>query len=186
MESAERSVRETPQDAEIQRGEQRLQQPVTTEQIIADAQIPEGAKNWLRSHMEYMTDPVKNARITKMHHVAEYQAGGEYTDSYFERLEELLGLRAKPTGNGQNSKPAAQRQSAPSPQRQSGPSPQVSAPPARQAPSMTTGRPAGQPTQLTAEELTLSRALKISPEEYAENKQKMITLKNAGVIQDGR
>jgi hypothetical protein len=51
---------------------------------------------------------------------------------------------------------------------------------------MTTGRPAGQPTQLTAEELTLSRALKISPEEYAENKQKMIALKNAGVIQDGR
>jgi hypothetical protein len=31
-----------------------------------------------------------------MHQVAEYQAGGEqYTDSYFERLEELLGLRAK-------------------------------------------------------------------------------------------
>ena len=51
---------------------------------------------------------------------------------------------------------------------------------------MTTGRPAGQPTQLTNEELTLARALKITPEEYAENKQKMIALKNAGVIVDGR
>jgi hypothetical protein len=84
MESAERLARETPQAAEIQRGEQRLQrqplqqgeqrlqQPVTMEQIIADAQIPERAKNWLRQHPEYMIDPVKNARITKMHHVAEY------------------------------------------------------------------------------------------------------------------
>jgi hypothetical protein len=132
-----------------------------------------------------MTDKTKNDFLGKMHHVAEYQAGGTaYSNDYFQRLEELLGLRAKPTGN---SKPAAQRQSVPSPQRQSGgPSPQVSAPPARQAPSMTTGRPAGQPSQLTAEELTLTRALKITPEEYAENKQKMITLKNAGVIQDGR
>jgi hypothetical protein len=193
MENAERSVRETPQQPEEsfarEPQQQPQQRPVTMEQIIADSQIPERAKAWLRQHPEYMTDSVKNARIAKMHYVAEHQAGGEYTDSYFERLEELLGLRqqTKPTGNGiQNSKPAAQRQSAPSPQRQSGVSPQVSAPPKRQSPSMTTGRTTGQPTQLTAEELTLSRALKITPEEYAENKQKMIALKNAGVIQDGR
>jgi hypothetical protein len=190
MENAERSVRETPPQREesfAQEPQQQPQQrPVTMEQIIADAPIPERAKAWLRQHPDYMTDPVKNARITKMHHVAEYQAGGTaYSEDYFQRLEELLGIRAKPNGNG-IPKPAAQRSSAPSPQRQSGSSPQVSAPPTRQAPSMTTGRPAGQPMQLTHEEHQLARALKLSPEEYAENKQKMIALKNVGVIQDGR
>jgi hypothetical protein len=182
MENAERSVRETPQQSE----ERPQQRPITMEQIIADAPIPERAKAWLRQHSDYMTDPVKNARITKMHHVAEYQAGGTaYSEDYFQRLEELLGIRAKPNGNGQHV-PTPQRQSVPSPQRQSGASPQVSAPPTRQAPSMTTGRPANVRVPLTAEELTLARALKLSPEEYAENKQKMIALKNAGVIQDGR
>jgi hypothetical protein len=156
------------------------------EQIIADAQIPERAKNWLRQHPEYMIDPVKNARITKMHHVAEYQAGGTaYSEDYFQRLEELLGMRAKPSGNGQHvSTPSPHRQPAPS--RQQAPSPQVSAPPTREAPSMTTGRPANVRAPLMAEEHQLARALKLSPEEYAENKQKMIALKNAGVIQDGR
>lgn len=191
MENAERSVRETPPQreesfAQEPQQQQPQQRPVTMEQIIADAPIPERAKAWLRQHPDYMTDPVKNARITKMHHVAEYQAGGTaYSEDYFQRLEELLGIRAKPNGNG-IPKPAAQRPSAPSPQRQSGSSPQVSAPPTRQAPSMTTGRPAGQPMQLTHEEHQLARALKLSPEEYAENKQKMIALKNVGVIQDGR
>jgi hypothetical protein len=51
---------------------------------------------------------------------------------------------------------------------------------------MTTGRPAGQPTQLTHEERTLARSLGLSDAEYATNKEKLISLKNSGVIVDGR
>jgi hypothetical protein len=183
MEQAEKLAHETPRQPEERFArepqQQPQQRPVTMEQIIADAPIPERAKAWLRQHPEYMTDKTKNDFIGKMHHVAEYQAGGvAYTDAYFERLEDLLGIRAKPNGNGQHV-PSPQRQPALS--RQQAPaSPQVSAPPARQAPSMTTGRPAGQPTQLTNEERTLARSLGLSDSEYAANKAKLIQLKASG------
>jgi hypothetical protein len=67
MEQAEKLANETPQrepryaaepqqgeqhlqHQQLQHGEQRLLQPVTAEQIIASAQLPERDKNWLRSH----------------------------------------------------------------------------------------------------------------------------------------
>jgi len=62
----------------------------------------------------------------------------------------------------------------------------VSAPSTRDVPSFTTGRLQSEPTRLTANEADLARTLKISPEEYARQKAKMIQLKKMGAIQDGR
>jgi len=49
---------------------------------------------------------------------------------------------------------------------------------------MSTGRAVNERTPLTREELEVARASKISPEEYQKQKQKMLRLKVAGVIQD--
>ncbi len=111
------------------------QQPMTAEQIIANSELPSRAKDWLRKHSDYVTDPAKNAKLQKLHNVAEYQSGGEWTDAYFDRMDVLLGFKPEKT-NGAGTQPNI-RQSAP-----------VSAPISREAPSMTTGR-APTPTKVT-------------------------------------
>jgi len=72
--------------------ERQQRQLPTVEEIISNAPLPERAKAWLRDHPEYITDPERNARLQEMHHVAKYHAGEEYTDSYFDKMEALLGL----------------------------------------------------------------------------------------------
>jgi hypothetical protein len=164
------------------------QQPLTVEQIIEGSGLPERAQRWLRQHTDYVLDPVKNARIQKLHHVAEYQAGSEYTDMYFERLETLLGLKPETNGNGaqQPTQPAVQRQ----PVRQSAPVRQqgavpVSAPPHRDVPSFSTGRSQNVRRPLTEAQREMARASGISEQEYATQLEKMERMKAAGAIQDG-
>jgi hypothetical protein len=166
---------------------QQQQQP-TAEQIIASSGLPERARDWLRKYPDYVTDPTKNAQIQKMHHVAEYQAGGEFSDLYFERMERLLGLKPETNGNGaqQPVRPAVQRQAAPVRQQRAAGGPIMSAPPTRDVPSMTTGRPANMRVPLTADELYIAQQSKQTPEEYQQQKEKMLRLKAAGAIQDGR
>ena len=89
---------------QLQEGQPQQQNPqppqdVDVSVIIEDAPIPERAKVWLRQHTEYITDPALNARMQGQHHVAKYLSGQEFTDQYFQRLEELLGLQ-QPTTNG--------------------------------------------------------------------------------------
>jgi len=185
MENAERLAREQPPQhvAEPQAEPQEL----NAEELIAGANIPDLAKTWLRQHPEYVLDPEKNAEIIALHKIAKRQAGSEFTDDYFERMEDLLGLA--PLGNGQAQRPTPARIAAPP--RPSAPPRQVSAvsysaPPTREPPSMTTGRAPSSPMRLTAEELELARSLKITPEEYAANKRLMLKMKADGTIVDGR
>jgi hypothetical protein len=149
-------------------------EPPTVEQIISRAQIPEQAKAWLRMHPVYVSDPEKNARMREVHNVA--QAHGEFTPEYFDRMEVLLGLKqeTRPTnGNGASPTPRP----AP-PQRPT--SIAYSAPPTREAPSMSSGRAPSSQMRLTAEEVEIALATKLSPEEpdhlaiqrYAYNKAK--------------
>jgi hypothetical protein len=165
---------ETEQHEPVSRQPVVIERQDPTERIITNSGLPPRAQDWLRSHPDYITDPVKNAQMQKMHYVAEHQAGGQaFSDAYFRELESLLGFA-----------PAASRNAAPVRQQlRSGPP--VSAPISRDAPSWSTGRPASQPTRLTAEE-DLARSLGLTPEQYRANKQKMIELKAAGVIVDGR
>jgi len=183
MEAAEALQRQPQQPQYVSEPQQSRPQEmppsITTEQIIANAQIPDQAKTWLLAHPDYVSDPIKNAKLVKMHNVAEYQAGGEFTDAYFDRMEVLLGLKPE-TGNGHD-KPTPQpvnvapRPSAPLRQ----PVPYVSAPPTREAPSMSTGRPANSRISLTAEETEFAKTCKQTPLEsdaeairrYAANKR---------------
>src|SRR6266516_4195968 len=112
------------------------------EGIIAASGFPERAKNWLRQHPDLVTNPVENARLAKLHHVAEYQSGEAFSNAYFNRLDVLFGFKQESrNGAQQPSAPPAPRNSAPAqhsspPRRMAAP---VSAPPTREVPSMTTG-----------------------------------------------
>jgi len=50
---------------------------------------------------------------------------------------------------------------------------------------MTTGKPPNSQPQLTAEEVALAASLRISLQEYAEQKDKMRRMQQAGIIQNG-
>ena len=170
-----------------------LQQPQTIEQAIAS--LPKRAQGWYKSHPEYFTDPEGAARMQYAHWVVKRETGEEFTEKYFDRMESLLGFqqppaqtKTAPTVNGHapvSAPTAPPRDAAPVRQQPQRPGPSVSAPPTRSTPSMTTGRPPTSRPALTNEELMLAASLKISPEEYAQQKDKMKRLQAAGVIQNG-
>jgi hypothetical protein len=175
MESAEAQQAASQQQQQRPEIEEPQQQRVpTAEEIIAGSGLPDNAKSWLRAHPEYITDPTKNVQLRKMHNVAEYQAGEEYTAPYFSRLEILLGLK-------QEAQPAPRV----APARRPAYVGAFSAPPTREAPSMKTGRPMERQPQLTADELEIARGSGISAEEYARQKARWEKMKHDG-YQDGR
>jgi hypothetical protein len=177
MQRAEGLQREaTPQYAESQPHE-----PPTTEEIIANSGLPERAKTWLREHPDYIHDPAKNNTIIALHDTAKRQAGSEFTDAYFEKMEDLLGIT--PTAPQSNNGARQQPRAAPVRQQYSGPP--ISAPISRDSPSMSSGRPQNEPTRLTGEELQLARSLGLSPQQYAAGKERMTREKKAGLHGNG-
>jgi hypothetical protein len=202
---AEMDRAESLQSEAVQHHQQRLaaepqqpppQQLLTTEEAVAS--LPERARRWFKARPELFTEPEGAARIQYAHWVAKRETGEELTDRYFDRMDHLLGFRQQqppatktaPTqenksyvnGHAPASAPAAPRE--PVRQQQQRPGPSVSAPPTRAVPSMTTGRPVNHHPPLTADEVALAAHLKISPEEYALQKDKMQRLKAAGAIQN--
>jgi hypothetical protein len=171
------AINQQPRYAESQPHE-----PPTTEQIIASTQLPERAKRWLREHSDFISDPSKNATIIALHDVAKRQAGSEWTDMYFEKMEDLLDIRPATQSRGGNGTQQS-RNSAPVRQQYNGPP--ISAPPHRDVPSMMSGRPTNEPTRLTGEEIQLAKTLGISPQQYAEGKKRMVREKAAGLHQNG-
>jgi hypothetical protein len=183
MERAEAS-REAANHTQPASEEPQQQVPPTAEQIIEGSGLPELAKTWLRQHPEYVSDPAKNARLRKMHNVAEWQSGQEYTAAYFDRMDILLGLKQEPRPAQSNGNATPQRapQAAPARPRTAAP---FSAPISREAPSMRTGKPMERQPQLTADELEIAQGSGISPEEYARQKARWEKMKHDG-YQDGR
>jgi len=184
MERAENLQREIAQQSPQFATEPQEQQMPTAEQIIESSGLPENAKDWLRRYPEYVSDPIKNAQMQKMHNVAEYQAGGEFTERYFDRMEILLGLRqeAPPSTNG--SAPIAPRSSTPVRKQQY--AVPVSAPPTRESSSMATGRAPSRRAPLTQAERDIARSCGISDEEYQNQRERRDNLKAAGMLQDDR
>jgi hypothetical protein len=184
METAEHLQHEAASQRQQRSAIEELQrQPGTAEQIIQSSGLPESAKAWLRQHPEYVTDPVKNAHVQKMHVVAEYQAGEAFSPAYYARMDALLGFKRE-NGNGaqQPSAPTAPRNVAPARRPMAAP---VLAPPTREVPSMTTGR-APRPTQLTAAQREAARFSGISEEEYARQEEKRRRMQEAGQLDDRR
>ncbi len=166
QQAQQRPKQQQPQQQPRQQQPQQQQDPVEA----AIAPLPERAKVWLRAHREYMTDAEKNADLQAAHWKAKRDAGGEFTDAYFERMEERLGLRE----GGQ-----VRSQSTPSTQSRTS----VSAPPTREAPSMSTGRsPTPTKVTLNAEERQVAAQIAESRKmtqaeaerEYAKQKIKMM------------
>ena len=187
---------------EFQQGQHRLateppqqpQQPPTAEQIIANANIPDRAKHWLRQHPEYITDPAKNNTLIALHDVAKRMSGEEFSDYYFKQLDHLLGFgqqpqpqRPQPQPNGAPSHAngyAPARNGATQPRQQQRPSGiPVSAPPTRDAPSMSTGRASYHRAPLTEAQAEIARNSGLSLDEYREQLEKMNRLKATGAIQ---
>jgi hypothetical protein len=172
--------------------------PPSTEQIIANSGLPERMKAWLRAHPEYILDQAKNVQLHKMHTVAEYEAGGEWSDGFFQRLDHfhLHGFKQPSlNGNGAAHQSAVQQprqayrptQAAAPPVRQQQYSgPPVSAPPTRETLSMATGRSVNRRVPLTEDERQIARSSGISDAEYEQQKDKMNAMKVAGYLQDGR
>jgi hypothetical protein len=179
MERAEaltRQVQQQPQLAEEP-------QPPTLEQVIAH--LPERVQRWYRNNPDFLTNPEKAAQIQYCHHVAARETGEQFTDPYFDRMEQMLGLAPRPSAPQpqQQSRP---QQAAPQPRPQPRTSTPVSAPPTRDVPSITTGRPTNGPMRLTEEEIQLARTIGLSPQKYAEEKAKMLQMKAAGTLDDRR
>jgi hypothetical protein len=187
MENAESLTRQTQQQPPPQAAEpQQPEQPSLEDQI---AHLPPRVQGWYRNHPELAMDPERAAQVQYCHHVARRETGEELTPAYYDRMEQMLGLR-QPNGHDvavpkQNIEPAPPRRAEPVRQQQRS-AVAYSAPPTREVPSMTTGRPASRRAPLTADELHIAQQCGQTPEQYQEQKEKMLRMKAAGAIQDGR
>src|SRR5262245_8051376 len=176
---------ETPPDHS--RGQAPMEDPREQfEQSLAH--LPQRVRNWYRVDPQYLEE--RAAQVQYAHHVIRRELGEEFTEPYYDRMDHALGVR-NVAPQPDLSQPERPRPSAPSdhsrgqavrPRYNGAP---VSAPPSRETASMSTGRAVNERTPLTREELEIARASRISPEEYQKQKQKMLRLKAAGVIQDG-
>lgn len=152
------------------------QRPVTQtdpfEQSIAA--LPDSAKNWLRSHREYMTDHRKNAKIQVAHWDVLDEGHEAYSPSYYDALEVKLGLKQK-------APPVADQRRGQT----------VSAPVSRETVSTTNGKPVNnRRVTLDKEQREIARASMphLTPAEaervYAENLLKLQELKRQGHYQE--
>jgi hypothetical protein len=168
--------------------------PLTVEEIIANTTLPDRAKNWLRRHPDYATDPAKTNRLLVLDEIATHRAGGQFTEAYFEQMEDLLGFRRREPTRAEilahlERMPETTTATSPrnaAPLRQRPPAAPVSAPVHRDPPSMANGRPASQPTQLTQEQRELARSLGLTDEQYRDGLRRMNAEKAAGLHQNGR
>jgi hypothetical protein len=159
------------------------QEPIDpVEFVLANTNLPERAKGWLRQHPEYVLDPEKNAELQHFHWKARKEAE-DFSDGYYSALERHLGFRPAAGGDRVVSAPPPPPPRSPTPPRQQ-PRTSVaySAPPTREAPSMTTGRMPSAPVRLTAEQKELCRSLGLSEAQYAEELRKMEAMKQSGQI----
>jgi len=174
MESAEALSRRQPQQQPHAAEPQQPQQPA----------MPAQVEKWLAEHPQYMdpNDAVAQAEI----HLATVKCmrdGKTWNDSDFiPTIERHLGIAPRTNGSQHRPPPAP---AAPVRQQQRSTVP-IGAPPHRDVPSMTTGRPASRRAPLTAEEVEAARFSGITPERYAEEKEKMLRLRAAGQLQEGR
>jgi hypothetical protein len=184
----------------------RQQREAIQQQQPPQPEMPEAVRQWLSEHPQYCdpNDVIAQHEIQLASMKCARDGLTWERPEFIPTIERHLGLRQEPppvtNGNGHAPSepvnfvsPPPQRQ--PAPQRQGPPvrqqapvrpSVMVSAPPTRETVSMTTGRPTGGPVKLTQEEFDLAHSLGISPQEYEKQKRKMLAMKAAGQIQDGR
>lgn len=80
-----------------------------------ETRMGEPSRQWLRSHKEFLSDPVKNAELTRAHHLALRAGHAANTPTYFEHVEQQLGLREAPQEELNNPNPTPPAREAPAP-----------------------------------------------------------------------
>jgi len=126
------------------------------------SQLSPRSAAWVRSHPEYVRDPVKYESMLRAHNVAVAEGYSPDSDAYFQYVESRLGFRnepktepeAEPTSAA--AKPAQKRQAAP-------------AAPSSSVAGSGSGRTLV--ARLSAEEREIAEMLKITPEEYAKHRE---------------
>ena len=200
MEAAQQRHREAQDLIHAQMAPAQTEQPADPlEAVLSQAPLPDRAKSWLREHPEFLTDPRKNAALT-YHHWQAVEQHPEYSDEYFLRMEELLGLSSPAPQPEQTSSPPPKTvvranvglaSEPPSPQPVAQPEyrgPPLSAPPTREVPSMVSGQSRPSRVVLSAAEQEMALLSKPDPAMsdldalrlYAANKQKFESLRKAG------
>lgn len=158
----ERAIRD---EQERTKEQQRLQQQQQPGDNLDRTNLPQTAKNWLRAHPEYMTDPRKNSKIQSLHWDVLDEGHEPFSSQYYESLEVHLGLRAKPQQETEDDVEEVQ------PARKS----VVSAPVSREVPS-SSGNRSGNSIRLTAAQREAAKLAGITEAEYA---KQLVNLNNA-------
>ncbi len=143
--------------------------------LIDTMQVPERAREWLREHRDYVTDPRKNAKLQNMHWEALDAGHKEFSTGYFIEMEKLLGLIQTPEVEVEVEPKAAAE-----PRRTT----IVSAPVSREAPSSGSTSPTR--VRLTREQSEMAKLAGITDAEYAKQLLRLNDLKKNGNYGESR
>jgi hypothetical protein len=128
------------------------------------------SRDWIRAHPEYVNNPRLNQKMVAAHNLVEADGVVADTPEYFQRIEEVLGLR-RPAPTEQNDDPT--RDAAQVMQRRSAP---AAAPTTARA-SSNGSRPTT--VRLSAQEREIAEMMGMSEQDYAKNK---LALQQEGVL----
>jgi hypothetical protein len=162
--------------------------------------MPEAVAKWLEANPQYMDPNDIIARHEIQLATLKTARDGKTWDhpDFIPTLERHLGRGQASNGSGNGHAPVIERPAPPPPPRNVAPPPQrraysapVSAPPTRDAPSMSTGRPASESRiPISADERTVALQCRqpgdsdeMAIRRYAENKRRMLAMKASGDLQ---
>jgi hypothetical protein len=126
------------------------------------SQLSPRSAAWVRTHPEYVKDPVKYESMLRAHNVAVAEGYSPDSDAYFQFVENRLGFRNEQKAEtdadhtSTAAKPTQKRQAAP-------------AAPSSSVAGSGSGRTLV--ARLSAEEREVAEMLKMTPEEYAKNRE---------------
>jgi len=147
----ERQIKEQPKPVE------RTQ---NTGDALDNTTLPPLAKQWLRSHPEYLSDARKNAKIQNLHWDVVEEGHAPYSEGYFEVMEQRLGMRPVPKKEVEVEDEPVNARAV------------YSAPPTRDVPT-SEGKRSGTTLTLTAAQKEAAKISGITEAEYVKNLLKL-------------
>lgn len=164
------------EDGKIEIEARRKEEPKALASQVEDpidkSGLPDTAKNWLRTHPEYMTDARKNSKIQSLHWDVVDEGHAAFSPAYFESLETHLNMRQAPQ----------QREARQENQQQERAS-IMSAPVSREVPTGS-GQPRPGQIRLTQDQRAAAKLAGVTEKVYAENLQKLNDMKANGTYGD--
>jgi hypothetical protein len=160
--------------------EQKLKQPVQPVQppannpveVLASQLTPRSAA-WVRAHPEVVKDHRSYQRMIGAHNMAMADGHAPDSDSYFEAVESVLGLRKAPEPEPHEDEEVVSVAAQATQKRSSAPPPT----PSSKVSSSNSGKP--NTVRLTSEQREMASMMGMKPEDYAKN---MVALKREGKL----